>query len=252
MLFSVRVGYPDSDEYRWENILEQYKTAGNIELAFYSPEYFIRNVKADDVTEPLRDIPLNVTSVHMAHAQITDYPLFELVLDRTIGIAKKLNCKFVVVHPSKAELKQVENFINTVVDKILYKEKIFLCWETFESKKRVFSGADGIARFCHGKHWHKMCYDFSHVHESQDEVIKQIGKYLEYIKIFHVSNRIAAENVQHLPMFYKGKGELDLDYMPILKCLKEMKYDGVLVLEYLSEFEEEMMRDIAFLKNKIG
>lgn len=244
MEFAIRLSYPENNEYSWSEAIQQYADAGNIELAFYSTELFLRNVKV----EAFQRGPLQVSSIHMAHARITDFPLFELVLTKTVEIAKCVDCQYIVVHPSKGRLGDVKDFIEGTVDKILNHEKIILCWETFSSKKRFLSGINGIAEFCHGKQWHKACYDFSHIHEEQDVVMKQISRYLDYIKIFHVSNRISIQNVQHLPLFNKG----DLDFMPILKFLKDKDYSGTLVLEYLPEFHSQLIEDALFLKGKFS
>lgn len=250
MNFSIRLSYPENNEFDWGNTVRQYAGAGKIELAFYSTELFLRNVKIEEVLEPFRKTPLEVLSVHMAHVNITDFPLFELVLDKTAQIAKAFNCDRIVVHPSKGELKNVSSFIEAAVDKVLSHEKIYLCWETFTSKKRFLSGINGIAEFCHGKHWHKACFDTSHVHDDQEVLVKQILKYLEYIKVFHISNRIKDEKIQHLPLFHRGVGDLDLDFLPILKLLKDKGFGGPVVLEYMPEFHSQLLEDIHFLNNK--
>lgn len=252
MQFSIRVSYPENNEYSWADAVKKYANIGHIEAAFYSTELFLRNVKVEDVIEPFQKNSMAVSSVHMAHVRITDFPLFELVLGKTIEIAKALGCQYIVVHPSKGQLSGVRDFINDKVDKILNREKVYICWETFSSKKRFISGINGIAEFCHGKQWHKICYDFSHIHDEEALVIKQISRYLDFIKIFHVSNRISAQNIQHLPIFHSGGGRLDLDFLSILKFMKEKDYDGSLVLEYLPEFHDQLLEDALFLINKFG
>lgn len=248
MEFAIRLCYPENNEYSWPEAVKEYNAAGNIEVAFYSTELFLRNVRVEDVEEPFQKNPIQVSSLHMAHVRITDFPLFELVLTKTVEIAKRLKCQDIVVHPSKGRLCDVKDFIEKTVDRILSHEKITLCWETFSSKKRFLSGINGIAEFCHGRQWHKACYDFSHIHDEQEAVVKQIFRYLDYIRIFHMSNRISAQNVQHLPVFHSGR--LDLDFIPILKSLKEKDYNGTLVLEYLPEFHSQLIEDALFLKGK--
>lgn len=252
MKFSVRVSYPENDEYSWEEAVRQYADVGRVEAAFYSTELFLRNVKAKEVVSPFPKIPLEVSSVHMAHARITDFPLFELVLARTIEIAKALGCRDIVVHPSKGRLEGVRDFIEEKIDPILRREKIYLCWETFTSKKRFLTGIGGIAEFCQGREWHKGCYDFSHIHDEEEVIIKQLDEYLDYIRIFHISNRISEKKLQHLPVFHKGAGKLDLNFVPILRFLKERDFSGDLVLEYLPEFHGELREDGLFLMSKFG
>lgn len=252
MRFSVRLSYPENNEYSWDEALQGYTDIGNIELAFYSTELFLRNVRLEDILDPFRKIPTEVSSIHMAHVGITDFPLFELVFKRTVEIAKEVRCRYIVVHPSKGSLDEVIDFIENTITPVLNHEKIFLCWETFASKKRFLSGVNGIGKFCHGRQWHRICYDFSHIHSEQDVVIKEVSKYLEYIKVFHLSNRISSQNIQHLPIFHSGGGKLDLDFLPILRFLKEKDYSGIMVLEYLPEFHSQLIEDALFLKNKFG
>lgn len=251
MNFSVRVSYPENGEYNWEEALRQYAEVGRVEVAFYSTELFLRNVKIEGVVRPFQGaVPLEVSSVHMAHAGITDFPLFEVILGRTIEIAKALNCQDIIVHPSKGRLEDVVLFIEEKIDPVLRREKIYLCWETFTSKKRFLTGISGIAEFCKGRQWHKACYDFSHIHDEQEVVMKEAGRYLEFIRVFHISNRISEKKLQHLPVFHKGAGKLDLEFGPILRFLKEKDFGGNIVLEYLPEFHSELRKDSLFLINK--
>jgi len=250
MNFSVKANFPESEEFDWNEKIKNFSKVGRVEVSFFSPELFLRNVRIEDVIEPFQSLAMEVSSVHMAHANITDFPLFELILDKTVQIAKKLDCKNIVVHPGKGTIEEVSGFIGSTVDKILSKEKIYLCWETFTSKKRFLSGISGVADFCHGRQWHKACYDFSHMHIDQEKTIKQISRYLDCIRVFHISNRIVDKELQHLPVFYKGVGDLDLDFMEILKLLKEKNFNGNIVLEYFPEYSEHLVEDAMLLMHK--
>jgi sugar phosphate isomerase/epimerase len=250
MNFSVKTNFPESEEFDWNEKVQKNSKVGRVEVSFFSPELFLRNVRMDDVLEPFQSGSIEASSVHMAHTNITDFPLFELILDKTVQIAKRLNCKDIIIHPSKGTIDEVSGFITNTVDKILSKEKVYLCWETFTSKKRFLSGISGVSDFCHGRQWHKACYDFSHMHIDQEKTLKQISKYLDSIRIFHISNRIVDKELQHLPVFHQGAGDLDLDFLEILKFLKEKKYTGNIVLEYFPEYSEQLAEDALFLKHK--
>jgi sugar phosphate isomerase/epimerase len=236
MRVSIRCSYPEKGGYDWPSLLQKYEKVGWVEVAFYRPEPF-RSIKIEGVVRPFQDLALKADSVHMAHERITEPYDFLHTLKRTMELTLKLDCNKIVVHPSKARLSAVREFIDAEVTPLLEESKINLCWETFESKRRVFSGIDEIAEFCKSNEWHSACYDFSHIFKEQEEVIAEIEDYINYIKIFHLSNRWGRK--QHLPVFSKG----DLNFAEILDVLKEMGYNGSLVLEYLPEYHDQLLKD---------
>lgn len=251
MQISVRVSYPEDARYDWSIALKEYEEIGSVEVAFYLPEPFLKNVSLERVVEPFKEIKLRVPSVHMAHARITEPYIFERVLKKTIEIAKSLDCNLIVAHPSYGSLNQCRDFIDGIVDPLLNEHKIFLCWETFSSKKRFLSGIKGIVDFCRNREWYKACYDFSHLHYEEEKVFEDIENYLDYIKIFHVSNRVKEKKLQHLPIFSEeAEHNLDLDFHKILDYLNQKEFSGSITLEYLPQFHDYLRPDARFLMAK--
>lgn len=244
MYASVRVSYPEGGKYDWFEAVREFESIGFIEVAFYLPQLFLDKVKTDDVISPFKNLKIKAKSVHMAHAHITEPPIFESVLKKTIEIAKLLDCDTIVAHPSYGRLHQVELFIDNVVSPLLDENKIYLCWETFSGKRRFLSGLEGIADFCQKRKWHKACFDFSHIHGEQEKILNSINKYLELIRIFHLSNRISEKRLQHLPLFHE---KTDLNFYRIIQFLKKKNIDGTVVLEYLPEYHSYLKNDAQFL-----
>jgi len=126
-----------------------------------------------------------------------------------------------------------------------------LCWETFESRRRIFGGVDKMFNFCRNTFFHRICYDFSHIHREQEEILKDIKENIDIIKIFHISNRIKNSIKQHYPIYYNEE-EMALDFDKIFSFLKKRKFSGHLVLEYLPQFHSQLLLDGLKLKNIYG
>jgi len=252
MKISVRVTYPETGKYDWYEALKNYEEIGQVEVAFYFPKSFLEKATIESVVAPFQKLNLIVSSIHLAHARLTEPGIFEQVLKKSIAIAKTLNCNTFVVHPSFGKLVQVKSFIDNVVDPLLDENRIFLCWETFMSRYRILSSIEEIVNFCRGRFWHRACYDFSHIHKKQEEVLEEIERNLNYIRVFHTSNRIAEKRRQHLPLFYSDSSP-DLDFIRILEFLVEREFNGYIILEYFPKYTESVKADARFLiKNFTG
>jgi sugar phosphate isomerase/epimerase len=204
-----------------------------VEVAFYRPQLFLEQVAVEDVVAPFSALSLRATSVHMAQARIGQFDEFLAVLHKTIPIAQALNCRLVVAHPTNARLADVEHKIASAVDPLLAQAGITLCWETFAGRRRFLSGIEGIAAFCRGKPHHAACYDTSHLHKPQAEVLTDIAGYADCIRCFHLSNRGTQEGQQHLPL-RDPQGVLDFE--EILAAIVESGFGGSLTLAGLWPF----------------
>ena len=249
MNISIRVSFPEDGKYDWFKALQRIESIGSVETAFYLPQAFLKNVRIEEVLLPFNKIRVKCGSIHMAHVRIDDPFLFEAVLKKTIEIARVLKCDKIVVHPSFAKLEKVKIYIDEIISPMLEKNLIYLCWETFSGKRRFLSGLGEAADFCASRKWHKVCFDFSHIHDQQEKILNDIDKYLDLIKIFHVSNRITGQKLQHLPLFYNGA---DLDFHQIIRYLKSRGFSGGIVLEYLPEYHHYLAIDAKNIIEKYG
>jgi sugar phosphate isomerase/epimerase len=237
---SIRAAFPEDGSYDWHDALANYERVGAVEVAFYRPQPFLERVAVEDVVAPFSTLSLHTTSVHMAQARIGQFGEFLAVLSKTIPIAQALNCRLIVAHPTNARLADVEQKIATAVDPLLAQAGIILCWETFAGRRRFLSGIEGIAAFCRGRPHHAACYDTSHLHKPQGEVLADVAHYANLVRCFHLSNRGTQAGQQHLPL-RDPQGVLDFD--EIVTAITGSGFIGPLTLEYLSQFHDQLVAD---------
>lgn len=228
MKFSVRVSYPESNNYNWLEAVKAYKDIGFIEVAFLNPELFL-NAKLKDIIMPFEKTNIKVSSIHFAQFNLSKLDLFLEVFNKTAKIAELLNCNHIVIHPSMGRYNQIEKFLNEKIYPVLQENELYLCWETFESKRRIFGGMDNMLKFCKDTCFQRICYDFSHVHKEQEKILQDIKEHIDIIKIFHLSNRLKDGIKQHYPVYFSEE-EVSLDFNKILSFLKKIKYGNHLVL----------------------
>jgi sugar phosphate isomerase/epimerase len=247
MKFSIRTSYPENGKYDWFEAVKVYEEIGFIEVAFLDPELFLA-VNEKDIIMPFEKANIKASSIHFAQFNLSKLDLFLKVFSKTVRIADLLNCNHIVIHPSMGRDDQIRSFINEEIDPVLKREGIYLCWETFESKRRIFGGISNMFEFCKNTSFHRICYDFSHVHKEQDKILEDLKENIDIIKVFHLSNRIEDSIKQHYPVYYTEE-KMALDFDKILSFLRKIKYRGHLVLEYLPQFHSQMCPDGMKLKN---
>lgn len=250
MEFSVRVSFPENKKYDWIEAIRVFERVGFIEVAFFNSDLFLK-VDIGEITKPFAQLKLKVSSLHFTQFSLVNLDLFAKVFHKTIRVAKSLDCDSIVIHPSMGKLKAIGNFLKEKIDPILEKEKICFCWETFESKRRIFGGLENLANYCKNNQYHRICYDFSHIHKDQQEILKDLEKYLDLIKVFHISNRIKESIKQHYPVYYTQE-DMALNFDEILTFLKQKSFNGHLVLEYLPQFHSQLLQDALSLKSTYG
>jgi sugar phosphate isomerase/epimerase len=245
---AIRVSYPETGDHNWHDALALYAEGGAVEVAFYRPEPFLARVEEAAVAAPFATLPLRVTTVHMAHAWITEFATFRAVLEKTFDIAQALDCSRVVVHPSNARLEDVEGWIMAEVNPLLEAADITLCWETFAGQRRFLSGIEEISAFCQGKRYHRACYDTSHLHKPRAELLADVARYAPAIGCYHLSNRSEHRRQQHLPLCHP---EGDIDFQELIIAIIRSGFQGPLILEYLPEFHHRLGDDARWIKNQL-
>lgn len=216
------------------NFIEGYKF--NVELAFYE-------LKDLDLVDGLLDIPSEyISSIHLpnglTHKDYTD----------EAGIVKNLANMFevdlFVVHPWAPDLM-------AIADAVVEEERYCLCLEAFRSKK---TGQGNPFRLLadFGKHfqtdWMGLCIDFSHLPDelSKYGVIKHL---LPYTKMVHASGRVAGKQ-EHVPIFLHGAEMNAASVIGQMLAIKELRVREV-VLEYMKQYKEYLVRNIFWLNGSI-
>lgn len=242
MRVGIRLAYPTKNQFDWSEALQAILPINEIELAFYLPEDFYK-VEPEKVYLPIIKQKTEVNSIHLPHVDFTKPHLINDTLSKIILIAKNVNCNLLVAHPSFGRRGDFENLSLPIIDNFLNKENVDFCWETFSSQRRIFSNLEILSDFCQKHSRYYICYDSSHIGESQKKILADFGRYLSFIKIIHISNISSLK--QHLPLWF-DEGLLNFD--EILEFLKKEEYSGTLILEYLLEFHNQLISDAAKIK----
>ena len=247
MKVAIRAQYPATGKYDWREALDALAPVKYIELAFHSPDNFVRFVDLESVVGPIMDLNLGVPTIHMAHASLTNLGLFIPVLIGTLKMAWELNCRNIVVHPSRGEVKGMDVLFWQAIIPLLEDYNCDILWETFSGKRRILTAWDELAKFCECYRRNSICYDICHMQRrSASEVVDDIETYWSLIEAFHFSNWSSMPHMQHLPL-----GDGILDFNSIVKHLKWRDFQGSITLEYLPEFHDRLVPDALRLMEKV-
>lgn len=235
----------------WERLLP-FIQLGQIELAFWRVENFLR-VDPAKAIEPIKTLGFEVPSLHMAQAKVADIGTkegkFLSVFFRTLPLLLDLRAKLLVVHPTNGKVSKIGPLVDDYLAEALKAFKITLCWETFSGRKRFIGPVETIAKFVENRPFQAICYDTSHVGESQAKVLADVENYGELIKVWHLSNRKQEirpnEEDLHLPLSHP---EGILDFGPIIEAIQQHSPDSVITLEYLKPFHHLLLRDALRVK----
>lgn len=218
-----------------EQVEERYANLNvpvELALPYYWDIYESVRSHLGEISEEIKSYGLKVLSVHAVQAPISD-ERFKTWGKEIADFAKDLGAKTITLHPNninrdieiqKKALKNLEYFSG------LFDNDVVFCLETFEGKRRVFD-IDEIVAFNL-----PMTLDISHVRDN-DKIWSLLEDYKENILNVHLSAREGQK--QHLP--------IDNFCKEVVQYLIENKWDGNVILEYLFEFHEQMLKDLDFL-----
>ena len=185
-----------------------------------------------EIAEKIKSYGTKVLSIHAVQAPITD-ERFRTWGKEIADFAKALGANTITLHPNnvnKDKTVQDETLKNLDYFAGLYKDEVIFCIETFEGKRRVFT-PDEIASISL-----PMTLDISHI-QDDEKVWRLIKRYKERILNVHLSSREGAR--QHLP--------IDGFCKEIVAYLVESKWKGNVILEYLFEYHDRMLKDLESL-----
>ena len=223
---------------RIEEIEEKFSNLNvpvEIALPYYWNIYELIRVHLKEIADKIKSFSIEVLSIHAVQAPITNEK-FKIWGKEIADFAKALGVKVITLHPNninKTQAIQKEALKNLEYFNILYQKDIIFSVETFSGKRRVFT-PDEIVKFNL-----PMTLDIAHI--KGNENIKSLLKdYRENIVNIHLSAK--GDNKHHLP--------IDNFCKEVVDYLIENKWNGNIILEYLFEFHNQMLRDLKFFENK--
>jgi len=238
------------------DFLNFFEDIREVELAFFNVQEFLK-LRIGDILKEVKGRGLEVVTIHAPNAKIHRVEEFEIVIERCCNLANKLDCDTVVLHPcflrKKFDREGAIRVLDEEITSILENYRVTLCWETFINENRLFRNPYEIYRFCVERDFYGMCYDFSHIPDDQNYVIKQIREFRNHIFVYHISNRerankTAGKPLNHIPIFDE-KGVLD--FRKILNT-NLINPASSLILEYRNEFSEKLREDLKLLKDNFN
>jgi len=192
----------------------------------------------EDLVSIIKDKKILVNIVHLP---INCLSLeFSVIIDLMDFFYNNINVQKFVIHPNRSITKFISYFI-------CYERSYELCIENFlwKRKKELRSPLQ-IYDVCRRFPNVKITFDTSH-----SEVVWFEDKIFSYllpeISIIHLSNRVDRKG--HRP-FTAEKGELRL--VDFVRKLRNYKWSGDIVLEYLSDYSNKLFSNWLYLNRLLG
>ena len=229
--FGIRQSFDSIEqvENRYANLTVPVEVA----LPYYWDIYEPVRGRLAEIAEKIKSYGTQFLSVHAVQAPITDEK-FKIWGKEIAEFAKILGATNVTLHPNninKDKVAQDEALKNLEYFTGAYNDEVVFCIETFEGKRRVFTPNETVSFNL------PMTLDTSHIRDDE-KVWNLIKGYKERILNVHLSARDSAR--QHLP--------IDDFCKDVVRYLIDSKWTGNVILEYLFEFHDQMLKDLEFLK----
>lgn len=238
MKVSVRVQYPEQGGYNWYNALSEFRTVGQVEVAFYRSEAFSA-VSLESVERPFQSgLGISVTSVHAPSVAVRYRGQFSETIKKSCKIANALGARYIIAHPTNGKLENFIDYLDCELAPILEEYDCILCWETFLGARRLFSGPQAIAEFARKRQQFGMCYDTAHMALGVLPILEDFYAFKDVIKVFHLSNW-SWQGRQHLPLRHPDG---TIDFQLLLEKLGQ-DFEGTATLEYLPKYHDQLRRD---------
>jgi len=238
MKIAIRVAYPELGNYNWHNALGEFKTVGQVEVAFFRPEAFPA-VSLESVEHPFQSgVDISVTSVHAPNVAVKYRGLFSEAIKKSCKIANALGARYIIAHPTNGKLENFVDYLDCALVPILKKYDCILCWETFLGARRLFSSPKAIAEFARKRQRFGMCYDTAHMALGTLPMLEDFYALKDVIKVFHLSNW-SWQGGQHLPLRHPDGV---IDFRLLLEKLGQ-DFEGTATLEYLPKYHDQLRQD---------
>ena len=228
--FGIRQSFDriEQVEDRYSNL----KAPVEVALPYYWDIYEPVRGRLSEIAEKIKSYNATVIGIHAVQAPITNEE-FKIWGKEIADFAKALRVRTVTLHPNnvnkdedvqKKALENLEYFTG------LYNDEVVFCVETFEGKRRVFNPDETVEFNL------PMTLDTSHIMDNE-KIWRLLKNYKENILNIHLSAREGSR--QHLPV--------DNFCKEVVHYLVDNKWDGNVILEYLFEFHDQMLKDLELL-----
>lgn len=175
-----------------------------------------------------------VTSIHMPSKFPSSNEIYEFIdfFGKT---------RWYVIHPNRSVVKQLREIYEA--------DRTFkICIENFPwSAKKTLRSPIDIVKFAAMYGW-EFCFDTCHAEAVWLENYMAFKPLALSASIIHLSNRMAEpQRLEHIPI---NKGDVHIN--KILSWLRELQWEGEVVLEYMPKFRNRFSKDIEYVRRRLG
>lgn len=235
---AVSYGFGEENRYNLENV------PPSIQLSLY--KYDLYEKYKDQIWKAIEE---NKTKVHAIHLPIDSLKRdYEDTHNIMVDGLRNVGCTKYVIHPNRFVKSYIDVFLQTGIN-------VQLCIENFQwRKKKEIRSPLEIVETCLDvvtyEHQHnlRMTFDTSHADDIWFDH-KILPFLLSYTAIIHLSNR-SRKFGPHMP-FNSPKGELNLVRF-VHELKHRYKWNGIIVLEYMEQYSDKLMKNYEYLKKIVS
>lgn len=187
-----------------------------------------------ELATQLREWGTKVLTVHAPQGRLTD-PDFPNWAEEVGWFAASIGVREVTLHPSRCP-KDVDRLlwqkrIVRILKQLQATCKVIFALETFPGEKQIFTPYAII------RYRLPMVLDVAHI-QNHCEVMSIIDQYHASIVTVHLSAK--GQGKHHLP--------IDEECLEVVKRLREHRWEGNIILEYLREYHDRLQEDLDLLQ----
>lgn len=230
--------YPE-DQNNLTEALKPFKDTA-VQSAFFKKSDFNR-LNHQHIKDACAFLNIDVSTVHAPTVDVFDAGFLEV-----IGKIKNIyGVNVVSIHPQKGDFNLAMNKLGEYAE-VFEDLGVTLAYENFPSsagrKKWIHLPKDMYDKF--EPPFLKLTFDTSHL-DNPENCIEEFDAVCDKVAVVHLSDY--NEGKQHQPL---GTG--CVPYEEFVRHLKEKRFDGFVVLEYMGEFENRVMEDLRSLNDLIA
>ena len=230
MIFGARVGFDIIEEL--EAHFRGVDFAVEIALPYQVGNFLKISDRMNEVRDFVQDRGIEVHSIHAPQGNLL-LDAYKRWAEPTMKLADELDTKSVTFHPNQTKQQRLDGQLmaRQHIKDLQGNAKALVAIETFGGRRRVFYPEEIVDLRI------PMVVDTAHLH-GNDRILNLIRKYHESIPTVHLSAR--GQNEHHLP--------IDDFCLQVVQLLKELDWQGGIILEYLPWHHYRVKDDLVLLK----
>lgn len=222
------------DQANLAQILKPFKNLA-IQLSFFQKQDFFK-IDHPSLKEACQEFNIEIPTIHAPTVDVFDKEFLAV-----LGLIKETyKVRLISIHPQRGDLSSALTKLEEYA-KIIKDLEIILAYENFPTlvakRKWICKPIQMYTYF--NLPFLKLTFDTSHL-DSPSDCLQDFNHVSDKVAVIHLSDKNQTQ--QHLPL---GRG--NVAYKEFLKHLKTCGFKGPVVLEYMPEYEAQLIEDIQSL-----